>query len=79
MLQHIDIAAPIRRFANGGEDYALRLLNAKGEPVRTYRARLASDEDAKRMLLDIRGVDYHRFEIWRGVTRVHEGPALIVC
>lgn len=79
MLQRIDIAAPVRDFANGGHDYELRLLNQKGETVRIYRARHASDEAAKLMLLDIRGVDYHRFEIWRDMAKVHEGPALIVC
>jgi len=77
MLQHIDLSRPVRKFTSG-EEYELRLLNKASGTVRVYRARHASVEDARRMLLDIRGVDYHRFEIWRGMEKVHEGPALIV-
>jgi len=78
MLQQIDLSAPVRGFM-GGADYELRLLDHSGGTIRLYRARHASDDDARRMLLDIRGIDYHRFEIWRGMTKVCEGPALIVC
>ncbi|HEY8949994.1 MAG TPA: hypothetical protein VIM56_14005 [Rhizomicrobium sp.] len=78
MLQQIDVGAPLRKFL-GGADYELRLLDSKGGTIRVYRARHASEEDARRMLLDIRGIDYHRFEIWRGMAKVCEGPALIVC
>jgi hypothetical protein len=73
-----DLGAPARRFVSGA-DYELRLLDRAGHTVRVYRARFASDEDAKRMILDIRGVDYHRFEIWRGMTKISEGKALIIC
>lgn len=77
MLQQIDLSAPVRKFT-AGADYELRLLDRGGHTARVYRARHSSEDDARRMVLDIRGVDYHRYEIWRGMTKLCEGPALIV-
>jgi len=80
MHQQFDLQKPIRRFfvAREGADYELRLLDQKGDTVRIYRAHHASIDDAKRMLLDIRNVDYSRFELWRGMSKLDEGPAFIV-
>lgn len=77
MYQQIDLSAPVRKFTKGA-DYELRLLDRSGNSIRIYRARHVSDDDARRMILDMRGVEYHRFEIWRGMTKVCEGPALII-
>ena len=80
MRQQIDLREPVRPFiaVRQGADYELRLLDSRGATVRIYRAHHAGAEDAKRMLLDIRNVDYQRYELWCGMAKIDEGPALIV-
>lgn len=61
-----------------GAEYELRLLDRNGHTTRVFRSRQPSDNDARNVILRIRDVDYSRYELWRGMTKIDEGPAFVI-
>lgn len=63
----------------GGAEYELRLLDRDGRIVRVFRSRQPGDDAARAIILSIRNVDYSRYELWRGMTKIDGGPAFVIC
>jgi hypothetical protein len=56
------------------EAYEIRLINADGSTALLYVTQCASDADAIHTAQTIKHATCERFEIWRGLHKIAEGP-----
>lgn len=58
--------------------YEMRLTNKRGKTTLVYNVECADDQQAREKILTLEDIHYVRYEIWRGMDLLAEGPQFIV-
>jgi hypothetical protein len=58
----------------GMSDYELRLTDSRGQTSLVYRFLTMDDVQAIKALALVPGESYMRYELWRGMDLIEEGP-----